>query len=118
MSERDMSVISEKAALIATLNKQREELDLEIELKKSETLDEIVTTAKAQVESIGISIAELIVALQKLIEPAKESMKKSAAPAKYVNPSDPNQKWSGRGVKPLWVKSALETGKSLADLEI
>lgn len=37
---------------------------------------------------------------------------------KYANPADPSQTWTGRGRKPNWVVSALESGKSLDDLAI
>ena len=35
--------------------------------------------------------------------------------AKYRNPEDPNQQWSGRGRQPAWVKAWVESGKSLED---
>jgi DNA-binding protein H-NS len=44
--------------------------------------------------------------------------KGSKSPAKYRNPDDPEQTWTGRGRKPNWVNSALNSGKSLEDLSI
>ncbi len=38
--------------------------------------------------------------------------------AKYANPANVSQTWSGRGRKPLWVADALATGQSLEDLAI
>lgn len=38
--------------------------------------------------------------------------------AKYANPDDPSQTWSGRGRKPHWVLAHIESGKSLDDLAI
>lgn len=40
------------------------------------------------------------------------------APAKYANPIDPSQTWTGRGRKPAWVHEAVKAGKSIEDLEI
>ncbi|NHX27966.1 H-NS histone family protein, partial [Escherichia coli] len=40
-----------------------------------------------------------------------------AAP-KYRNPENPDQTWSGRGRKPLWVVAHLDSGKAMEDLEI
>ena len=37
---------------------------------------------------------------------------------RYRNPSNPDQTWTGRGRKPLWVVDALNSGKSLDDLAI
>ncbi|AGT10461.1 H-NS histone family protein [Paracoccus aminophilus] len=43
---------------------------------------------------------------------------KSRVAAKYVNPADQNQTWSGRGRKPRWVQEHLDSGKSVEDLAI
>ena len=37
---------------------------------------------------------------------------------KFANPDSPNQVWSGRGKRPLWVVKKLKAGLSLADLSI
>ena len=37
--------------------------------------------------------------------------KKSKAAAKYRNPEDPSQTWSGRGRQPAWYKAAISKGK-------
>lgn len=44
--------------------------------------------------------------------------RKSAAAAKYRNPANPAQTWSGRGRRPDWVNAALAQGKGLTDLAI
>ena len=38
--------------------------------------------------------------------------------AKYANPADPNQTWTGRGRQPAWVKQALAEGKDLSSMAI
>lgn len=38
--------------------------------------------------------------------------------AKYANPADPSQTWTGKGRKPKWVIDALDAGKNVEDLEI
>lgn len=38
--------------------------------------------------------------------------------AKYANPADASQTWTGRGRQPNWVKSALAAGKSLDTMAI
>ena len=43
---------------------------------------------------------------------------RKAVAAKYANPADPSQTWTGRGRKPKWVEAALAEGKSLDDLAI
>jgi DNA-binding protein H-NS len=38
--------------------------------------------------------------------------------AKYANPANPSETWSGRGRRPVWFAAALEAGKSAEDLAI
>lgn len=38
--------------------------------------------------------------------------------AKYANPANPAQTWTGRGRQPNWIKSALAAGKSLDEFAI
>lgn len=38
--------------------------------------------------------------------------------AKYANPADATQTWTGRGRQPNWIKSALAAGKSMEDFAI
>jgi DNA-binding protein H-NS len=32
---------------------------------------------------------------------------------KYRNPEDPSQTWAGRGLRPLWLRNAIKSGKKL-----
>lgn len=76
------------------------------ERKRQEALAELEAVAREK----GFTLAEL----------TGISAKKQSKPvvAKYVNPNDPSQKWSGRGRKPRWVNELLDSGKSLSDFEI
>ncbi len=47
---------------------------------------------------------------------SKASRPKGAA--KYANPDDSTQTWTGRGRQPNWVKAAMASGKSLDDMAI
>lgn len=38
--------------------------------------------------------------------------------ARYRNPADGSQKWTGRGRQPKWVKDWVDAGKSIDDLRI
>ncbi|WP_112311456.1 H-NS histone family protein [Pseudogemmobacter bohemicus] len=44
--------------------------------------------------------------------------KRAASGAKYANPANPADTWSGRGRKPRWFAEALASGKSESDLLI
>jgi DNA-binding protein H-NS len=47
---------------------------------------------------------------------AKKTRAKAAA--KYRNPKNAEQTWSGRGRKPQWIHDALSAGHDINDLEI
>lgn len=74
--------------------------------KRAEAMKEVQAVAKKH----GISVDELI--------GGKGNKRKAKAAAKYCNPDDKSQTWSGRGRQPVWFKEAVAAGKSLKSLEI
>lgn len=78
--------------------------------QRAAKLDEV----KAIVRQFGFTAKEL-----GLGGAAEKQAKVSSAPAKYANPSNPQQQWAGgKGARPLWVKAHLNNGGKLEDLEI
>ena len=53
----------------------------------------------------------------KVGQPAKAKVKKSAK-AKYRNPNDSTQTWTGKGRRPTWYKDAIANGTCAAAMEI
>ncbi|WBU60052.1 H-NS histone family protein [Paracoccus albus] len=49
---------------------------------------------------------------------AKQSRRGGKIAPKYMNPDDGTQTWTGRGRRPHWIQAALNSGKTLSDLEI
>jgi DNA-binding protein H-NS len=74
--------------------------------RKKEAIAELEDKARA----LGFSLAELTG-----ISPVR---KRAAATAKYVNPDNSSETWSGRGRKPRWFDAALKLGKRPEDLTI
>lgn len=74
--------------------------------KKKEALAELEEVARSK----GFSLAELTGAVV--------TRKRAPATAKYANPADSSDTWSGRGRKPRWFAAALAAGKSPEDLSI
>ena len=74
--------------------------------KKKEALAELEEMARAK----GFSLAELT--------GTAVVRKRSPAVAKYANPADRSDTWSGRGRKPRWFEAALKSGKRPEDLAI
>jgi len=74
--------------------------------KKKEALAELEEIARAK----GFSLAELTgIAVTR---------KRAPATAKYANPADSSDTWSGRGRKPRWFAAALAAGKTPEDLAL
>lgn len=59
----------------------------------------------------GFSVAELT-------GDGRKGTKGTKAVAKYRNPANPEQTWTGRGRKPQWIHDALAAGADITDLEI
>lgn len=76
------------------------------ERRKRQALAELEEKAKA----MGFSLAELTGAVK--------TRKRSPSVAKYANPADKSDTWSGRGRKPRWFSDALAKGKKPQDLAI
>lgn len=66
--------------------------------------------------SLGISIAELV-GLEKPAKSSKRASGGKVAP-KYRNPANPEQTWTGRGQKPVWLRERIEQGARLEDFLI
>ncbi|MFT4014492.1 MAG: H-NS histone family protein [Paracoccus sp. (in: a-proteobacteria)] len=90
------------------LRELRNKLDRAINTFEDRRKREALAAAESAAREFGFSLSELAEA---------KSTRAPVAP-KYANPQDPEATWTGRGRKPRWVQEALDSGKSLADLEI
>ena len=69
-----------------------------------------LTALEEKARELGFSLAELT--------GATSQRKRSAAMAKYANPANADDTWSGRGRKPRWFAEALESGASAESMAI
>lgn len=101
---------------LSDLEKHRSHVDAEIKRKNAARRDEALAAVEKTAKEFGLSLSELtgIGGGKK----AKRGAKKSAAPAKYRNPDDPSQTWSGRGRQPAWYKTRIENGEDPASMAI
>ena len=94
-----------------------EALAREIEVRKTEVEKEAKQNAYAEMlavaEKHGVPFEEVIA-----LHGGKGRKSGAKAPAKYANPENPSQTWSGRGRKPAWLHEGLKAGKSVEDFEI
>jgi DNA-binding protein H-NS len=73
---------------------------------------EVLAKIKELASSIGVSV-------EIGDSSAKTSSRKgSSVPVKYRDPANSNNKWTGRGMKPKWLKELLDQGRNLKDFEI
>lgn len=61
----------------------------------------------------GVSLEEMV-----KLASGSVSMSTSSLPAKYRDPENPANTWTGRGRKPKWLVAALENGDDLKKFEI
>lgn len=74
--------------------------------QRAEAMKEIQAVAKKH----GLSVEDIV--------GGKGKPRASKTPAKYRNPGDASQEWSGRGRQPAWYKAAIEAGKKPESMEI
>lgn len=95
LSLKDLkSLQSEVAEMIATFEVR----------KKQEALSALEEQAKA----FGYSLSDLM--------GAAASKKRKPAKAKYANPENRAETWTGRGRKPRWMEAALKAGRKPEDM--
>ena len=97
MSEQELREYISNAEKVL-LNRQSE--------KRKEVLSEIHRLA----QSIGVTV--------EIFDKKSRSRRGGKVPAKYQSPVNPADKWSGRGMKPNWMKALLEQGYKEEDMRI
>ncbi|MCL6282904.1 H-NS histone family protein [Ruegeria sp. 2012CJ41-6] len=87
--------------------------DVEKALKNAEQKErkDALAAAEKAAADFGFSLSELQ-------SETRKSTKGTKAAAKYRNPANPEQTWTGRGRKPQWIHDALTSGADISDLEI
>ena len=86
----------------------------------------VLETAVEEVREVakkhGVEWKELLEALLAAPEDApkkgRSARAESTGVAKYRNPENPEQTWTGRGRKPAWFTELVDAGISVASLEI
>ncbi|MGH8497896.1 MAG: H-NS family nucleoid-associated regulatory protein [Methylococcales bacterium] len=83
----------------------------ELQTRKDKKRKEIVGEIKQLAASIGVIV--------EISEQGRRSSRKGQkVPPKYQNPNNPLQQWSGRGMKPNWLKTLIENGHKIEEFEI
>ena len=85
-----------------------EELKTRHFLSVSKAREQILKIA----QDVGIPVKEL------LKNTTPKPITTGTVKAKYRNPGDHSQQWSGRGRQPSWLKTLLASGKTLEDAKM
>lgn len=86
----------------------------EIARKKAQAKKSLIADMEKLAREAGVSLSELFeLTADKALAKAKYSVA-----AKYRNPNNASQTWSGRGRQPLWLAALIAEGKTLQDFAI
>jgi DNA-binding protein H-NS len=100
-------------ATLKELLAQKESLERQIEQTKKQERSEAIAKVRELMSEYGLSLADLSGKAS-----AKAAAKKGAkVAAKYRNAAT-GDSWSGRGLKPNWLKAALAAGRKLEDFAV
>ena len=89
---------------------------------QSQIVDEMKKREKAEKRDALRKIREMAEAsgftLEQLLDGKPARAQRAKGVAKYRNPANSNQTWTGRGRKPAWVLAWVAAGKSVEKLAI
>lgn len=108
----------------AELTELRSQLDKTIASVGERDRQRAIKAAEDIAREHGFTLTDLAPLAGKGRSAGKRGSRSGAAPspapsdAKYRNPQNPEQTWSGRGRRPAWVHAALDGGRALEDLTI
>ena len=113
------------ASQLAAIQKQKEILLKKEAALKAESHGKVLIEIVKMAKDAGLTLADITQAFNqkspiksvKLKKPSSNpisgkahTMKGVKLPAKYRNPQNPTQTWTGRGVDPAWVATLRESG--------
>lgn len=90
----------------------------EITSKREQKRRSLMSDMERLAREAGVSLTELFGEAAAPANTKKVVKAKGSVAAKYRNPNDASQTWTGRGRQPLWVAALLASGKTLDDLAI
>jgi len=102
-----MADINLEKMSLKELKSLKRKVDKAIDGYEDRVRREALAALEDKARELGFSLSELT-----------KGAKKPKVAAKYANPADPRQTWSGRGRKPGWFLDAIAKGSDVSDLEI
>lgn len=87
----------------------RDKLNEHIIAQKASAAQAFRNEMEQRAQAAGLNLAEIM-------PPANMTLSKG--PAKFRNPDNPNESWTGRGKKPKWLTHLIQSGKTIEELRI
>ena len=108
---------------LAELKGQQFDIEKEIKSRQHDEVRKAREQILAIAQDVGVPVSKLIA---RVAGGKKDGAKKDGAKngggqqgqARFRNPADDSQTWTGRGRQPKWIAEALSGGKSLDDFRI
>ncbi len=100
----------------AELEKLRADIDKALESLEARRKAEAMKAIAAVAKEHGFTVDEVLGGAP--VAKARGRKAATAGEARYRNPANPSQTWTGRGRQPGWIKDGLAAGKSVADFAI
>ena len=110
---------------LTQINRQIEKLQQQAEALKQQEVSGVITRIRTAIDHYGLTASDLGLAGTRGGSKASRAARKAGAskglamskPVRSVKYRDQDgNTWSGRGKRPNWFKSALESGKTAEDL--
>lgn len=113
------------ASQLAAIQKQKEILQKKEVALKAESHGKVLIEIVKMAKDAGLTLADITQAFNQKLPSKSVKVKKPSSktntgkahtmkgvklPAKYRNPQNPTQTWTGRGVDPAWVATLRESG--------
>ncbi len=86
--------------------------------KQSEQKSKLAEQFKELAKKSGLELGVITWSEEMEKAAKKAERKKKKYHPKYRNPENPEQTWTGLGMKPRWVRALLDQGKTMEDLVI
>jgi DNA-binding protein H-NS len=99
---------------LSELKGLQHDIDREIKNRQQQGLEKAREQILAIAQEAGVSLEELLSAGDRKLKNGKSQK----VQARYQNPGDNNQTWTGRGRQPKWIAEGLANGRSLEDFRI
>lgn len=114
-----MTIIDFSTLSVAELNDLQKKAELEKESRKVASIERIRELIKAEAESAGVTVEEVVSIWTAGKSGRKQSNQKNKeAIYLYQDPNNPSNKWTGKGRAPAWFTQAMNNGYSKESMKI